>query len=154
MMGRQSRLFSSDHLSSFVPGRANPRTKPGLPLLHSKTASAPSALKKSILEPIRGGAVVVREVDIVGFHTYQKLIPEENLVSIFMKVSDEADLRQRILRRGEMSDEELQRRMDSALKEIAQKGECKYEVENKWGEIDQCVGNVTKIVLDEIEEMN
>jgi len=109
--------------------------------------------KKDILGPLKSGAIVVREVDIQGFHSIRDLVPKENLVSIFMKVPDLEDLKGRILRRGEMSDEELQKRMDSALKEIDQAGECDYQVENIWGEIDQCVRDVEKVFMSEIGEL-
>lgn len=107
--------------------------------------------KSEILGALRAGAAVIREVDIQGFHSIRGLIPKENLVSIFMKVSDLEDLKGRILRRGEIAKEELKRRLDSALKEIAQADECDYQVENKWGEIRKCVNEVEKIVLDEIK---
>lgn len=107
--------------------------------------------KKDILEPLKGGAVVVREVDIQGFNSIKNIVPKENLVSIFMKVSDLNDLKGRILRRGKISDEELKRRLDSAQKEIAQLSDCNHQVENKWGEIGDCVANVEKIILAEIK---
>ena len=107
--------------------------------------------KEQILEPVKNGAVVVREVDIQGFKSIRKIVPKENLVSIFMKVSDLEDLKGRILRRGEISDEELSKRLDSALKEIAQAKECDYEVENRWGQIKKSVDAVEKIILDELK---
>lgn len=109
--------------------------------------------REQILGPLATGAVVVREVDIQGFHSIRDIVPKENLVSIFMKVSSLEDLKGRILRRGKMSDEELKKRMDSALSEIAQAEECDYEVENAWGKIAECVENVAKIILDEIESL-
>lgn len=109
--------------------------------------------REQILGPLATGAVVVREVDIQGFHSIHDIVPKENLVSIFMKVSSLEDLKGRILRRGKMSDEELKKRMDSALKEIAQAGECDYEVENAWGKIAECVESVAKIILDKIESL-
>jgi len=109
--------------------------------------------KKDIMEPLKGGAVVIREVDIQGFNSIRNLVPKANLVSIFMKVSDLNDLRGRILRRGKISDEGMEKRLDSAKKEIAQSVECNYQVENKWGEIDNCVANVERIILAEIKKM-
>lgn len=109
--------------------------------------------KEDILGPLRQGSVVVREVDIQGFHSIRDIVPKQNLLTIFMKVSSLEDLKGRILRRGKMSEEELKKRMDSTLKEIERADECDYQVENKWGEIDQCVGNVTKIILDEIKNL-
>lgn len=107
--------------------------------------------KKDIMGPLKGGAVVIREVDIQGFHSIKKLIPKENLVSIFMKVSDENDLKQRILRRGKISDAELEKRMQSARKELAQAKDCDYQVENKWGEAAKCVRAVEGIILAELK---
>lgn len=109
--------------------------------------------KKDIMDGLEQGNVVMREVDIQGFNSIKEIIPEENLVSIFMKVVGEDDLKKRILMRGEMSDAELARRMESTLKEIAQADKCKYQVENKWGEINACVSNVEKIILDEIKDI-
>ncbi len=109
--------------------------------------------REQILKPLATGAVVVREVDIQGFNSIRDIVPKENLVSIFMKVSSLEDLKGRILRRGKMSDEELKKRMDSALSEIAQAKECDYEVENAWGKIAECVKNVAKIITDEIESL-
>jgi guanylate kinase len=109
--------------------------------------------KKDIMEPLKSGACVIREVDIQGFHSIKKLVPKENLISIFMKVSDENDLKQRIMRRGKISDAEMEKRMESARRELAQANDCNYQVENKWGEISKCVGRVEDIVLAEIKNM-
>jgi guanylate kinase len=106
--------------------------------------------KKDIVEPLMQGKTVVREVDIQGFNSIKEIIPKEHLISIFMKVSDLEDLKQRILRRGEMSEEELQRRMDSAMKEMAKADQCDYQVENRWGEIRECVEKVEQIIRAEL----
>ncbi len=109
--------------------------------------------KKDILDALKSGAVVIREIDIQGFNSVKEIVPQQNLVSIFMKVSSLEDLQGRILRRGKMSDEELQKRMDSALKEIAQADDCDYQVENKWGEMRESVNSVEKIILKEIKDL-
>jgi len=108
--------------------------------------------KKDIIEPLKSGAFVMREVDIQGFNSIRKLIPKENLVSVFMEVSDEEDLRNRILLRGKISEEELERRMESVKKEVAQADQCDYRVQNEWGKIKECVVSVEKILLKETED--
>ncbi len=70
-----------------------------------------------------------------------------------MKVGDLEELKQRILGRGVLSDDEISKRLESAKKEIAQAGDCDYEVENKFGEFKKCVSTVEKIVLDEIKDL-
>ncbi|MEK7085865.1 MAG: guanylate kinase [Patescibacteria group bacterium] len=109
--------------------------------------------KQEIVNALESGAVVIREVDIQGFHSIQKIIPKKNLTSIFMKVSDLNDLKGRILMRGALSDEELKRRLDSAAKELAQEGDCDYQVPNEWGKVKECVGAVDKIIIDEIKDL-
>lgn len=109
--------------------------------------------KREIIDALEGGAVVIREVDIQGFHSIRKIIPKKNLVSIFMKVSDLNDLKGRILMRGPLSDEELKRRLDSAAKELSQAVDCDYQVRNEWGKVKECVGAVDKIILDEIKDL-
>lgn len=109
--------------------------------------------KKEIVDALRGGAVVIREVDIQGFHSIQKLLPKSSLVSIFMEVSDLEELKVRILKRADMSEGELKKRLVSALEEIAQKGDCDYQVENKWGELMAAVSSVEQIILDEIKDL-
>ncbi|PKL37028.1 guanylate kinase [Candidatus Peregrinibacteria bacterium HGW-Peregrinibacteria-1] len=111
-------------------------------------------VKEEFLAPLRVGAAVMREVDIQGFVSIRDLVPKENLVSIFIKVGGgDEELVARILRRGEMSDEELKKRLESAKKEIAMADDCDYQVENLWGQAMDCVAEVEKIVLDEIEKL-
>lgn len=109
--------------------------------------------KKDIMDALEQGSVVIREVDIQGFHSIQKLVPPENLVSIFMKVTDEEDLKNRIMMRGPISEEELAKRMESTRKEIAQADSCNYQVENSWGSVMQCVTYVERIILEEIKDL-
>lgn len=107
--------------------------------------------KKEIVDALSGGAVVIREVDIQGFHAIQKMIHKENLVSIFMKVPNLSDLKGRIEMRGAIEPEELQRRLDSAARELAQAGDCDYQVHNEWGKMKACVSDVEGIILEEIK---
>jgi guanylate kinase len=109
--------------------------------------------KTEILNALRQGAVVIREVDIQGFHSIRKMIPKESLVSIFMKVPNLNDLKGRIEMRGAIEPEELQRRLDSAAKELAQAGDCDYQVHNEWGKMKACVSDVEGIILEEIKDL-
>lgn len=109
--------------------------------------------KKSIMDALMGGAVVVREVDVQGFMSIRELFPKENLVSIFIDLEDENDLEQRIRSRGEISDEELALRLESMKKELAMKELCTYSVKNPYGRMKECVSDVEQIILDEIKDL-
>lgn len=110
--------------------------------------------KNEIVEALVAGKNVVREVDIQGFNSIKGLIPKAHMVSIFMKVTDLEDLKQRILRRGEMSNEELERRMHSAITEMGKADQCDYQVENKWGHVGECMETVEEIIRKEIHAEN
>jgi len=111
-------------------------------------------VKKEIVEPIKTGAVVIREIDMQGFRSVREIFPKKNLVSIFIKVTDEQDLRGRIMKRGILEESEIVRRMNSMLEEVSHAGECDYQVENPYGKLFECVKNVEKIILDEVKSID
>lgn len=103
-------------------------------------------LKKPILDAISVGKIVVREVDIQGFESIRSLIPREQLISIFLVVNDLNELKMRILNRGKLPEEEIERRMESARREIAKSGECDYRIDSPHGQIPKIVDEVEKII--------
>lgn len=108
--------------------------------------------KEQIVSALEAGQVVIREIDIQGFKSIQAELPKENLVSIFLEVTDLEDLKKRILGRGKLPDEEIQRRMESAMKEISQADLCDYRVDSKHGEIEACFKSVEEIILKEKQD--
>jgi guanylate kinase len=107
-------------------------------------------LKETILKPLREGKVVIREVDVQGLRSIRELVPKENLSSIFLTVDKWETLRARILSRSEISEEELQRRHDSFVKEIEWAKECDRTIKNKEGELEATL----KEVDDSIQEFS
>ena len=53
-------------------------------------------LKKPIFDALKKGLVVVRELDVQGFHAVKKQIPAKNLLTIFLKAKSKEDLVRRI----------------------------------------------------------
>jgi guanylate kinase len=107
-------------------------------------------LKKPILEALEKGKTVIREVDMQGCESILQVFPKENLVSIFLTVPDKQDLIDRILKRGKLPEEEIQRRMQSAEKEFAKGGRiCDYQVPSLTGKVNECVKEVEEIIKKE-----
>ena len=104
-------------------------------------------LKKPIIDALEAGKVVVREVDVQGFHSIAAVVPRQNLVSIFLKAESPAKLLERIAKRGLLPDEELKRRMESAEHEMAAAGEFDFEVWSLEGGVDKLVADVDEIIL-------
>lgn len=109
--------------------------------------------KAPIYKGLEVGAMIIREVEMQGFDKVREIIPKENLVSIFIDVEDEADLRGRIAGRGELSEEELNMRMERARAEIAQADNCSHRVPNPFGKLNNTIRDVEKIILDELDNM-
>jgi len=107
-------------------------------------------LKKPIFDALANGKIVVREVDIQGFKSIKQKMPQQNLVSIFLLVENLDELKARILKRGAMSEEEVNRRMESARKEIAESDLCDYKVPSPHGKIPEITKEVEKIILDNV----
>lgn len=110
-------------------------------------------LREPIMKALKEGKVVVREVDVQGAQSIQKVIPEENLVTIFIKAESKEKLLGRISNRGELPKEEILRRMESAEREMELAGEFDYQVWNYEGRVEECVSDVKVIIERELIEM-
>ena len=107
-------------------------------------------LKTPIMEALKEGRTVIREVDMQGCESIQDALPEDNVVSIFLTVPDKQDLIDRIQKRGKLPEEEIKRRMASAEKEFAKGGEvCKYHVPSLNNKIKECTDKVEAIIDSE-----
>jgi len=108
-------------------------------------------IKEPIIAALKQGKIIIREVDMQGLESIQKVIPKNNLLSIFLTVPDKQDLIDRILKRGKLPEEEIKRRMESAEREFEKGGEISdYQVPSLHNQIAKCVHDVEKIILDEI----
>lgn len=107
-------------------------------------------LKKPVLDALEAGRVVVREVDIQGFKAVSEIVSRDRLVGIFILVKDLDELKRRILRRGKLPDDEIERRLASAREEIAQSDLCRYKIESIHGQIDRMVEDTEAILKQEL----
>ncbi len=108
--------------------------------------------KKPIIDSLEQGKVVLREVDVQGAQSIQKIVPEKNLVTIFIKAESEEKLLERIAKRGELPQDEVERRMESAKKEMGMADEFDYQVWNYENRVDECVEEVERIIDSEMEK--
>lgn len=105
-------------------------------------------LKKPILDALEQGKIVIREVDVQGFHSIRKVIPRENLVTIFLKAENSKKLIERIEKRGHLPTEEVVQRMVSAELEMKDAELFDYQVWSLENQIPQCVEDVKRIILN------
>lgn len=76
--------------------------------------------KQKLLEPLKEGKTVIREFDVQGFEAARKKLDRKDYFSIFVKPGGGIDeLVQRIKDRAPISDQELQKRINSMEREFA-----------------------------------
>src|SRR3989339_474568 len=104
-------------------------------------------LKKPIIEALEAGKTVVREVDVQGLRSIRDIIPNDQLVSIFLTVGSWDILRARILKRSKISDDEMEKRRESYLRESKWAGECDHIVESIEGDQENIIKKIENIIL-------
>lgn len=105
-------------------------------------------LKESILNPLQEGKLVIREVDVQGLRSIRELIPAERLTSIFLTVDSWDTLRDRIVSRAEISEEELERRRQSFLIEMEWADEVDHVIVNQDGKVEETFARLDQILSD------
>lgn len=103
-------------------------------------------LKEEILKPLREGKTVIREVDVQGLRSIRELIPDEHLCSIFLTVDGWETLQHRILKRSAISEEELERRHQSFMREMEWQKECDLVIVSIEGEIEKLIADVENAI--------
>jgi len=107
-------------------------------------------LKQPIESALKAGKTLVREVDIQGFDSIRKVIQKPSLTTIFITVPDKSELIERIVSRAQISQGELNKRVESMHREFGWARECDYLVENRTGELEQTIQKVADIIRKEI----
>lgn len=105
-------------------------------------------LKEEILKPLQEGKTVIREVDVQGLRSIRELIPVSQLRSIFLTVDGWETLRNRILKRSSLSEEELGRRRQSFMKEMEWAKECDRVIVSVEGEIEKLIADTEAAILN------
>lgn len=103
-------------------------------------------LKKPILDALAAGKTVIREVDMQGVESIRKLLPKEQVVSIFITAPSWESLKHRILKRSKIPDAELEERRKSFEREMGFSGHCDYVVMSEEGKIDEYCQKVSELI--------
>lgn len=102
------------------------------------------SLKEPILNAINQWKNVVRELNIEGFDKISQSSFKENLKSIFILPPSQEILKDRIRKRAKISDEELNKRMESMKEESVYAEKTDFQIKNiNWG-IEEMYENLIK----------
>lgn len=103
--------------------------------------------KQQVRQALASGKDVVMRLDVQGAATVKALIPDA--VLIFLCAESEAELLERLRQRRTESEEQLQRRIQTARAEVERLGEFDYLVLNPDGALDEAVDEVLTIIQAE-----
>lgn len=106
--------------------------------------------KSQVVEPMKNGINVIRELDIQGLWNLQKILPSDQIRSIFLLPPSMEILEKRIRERSPLPEEEIARRLQTAQNEIENSKDCDFAVVSEEGKINECVIRVKNIILTQI----
>jgi guanylate kinase len=86
--------------------------------------------KAEVIPALTAGKLVLKEMDIQGIEQVRKILPKENLVTIYIDAGSWESLARRVQGRAPISDEELESRRKRYEYERVFKDEADYVVEN------------------------
>jgi guanylate kinase len=101
------------------------------------------------LEPLLEKYNLIRDVDVLGAQSLKKVLPEK-LVIIFIKPPSLEELKNRILKRGELSPKQIEERLSRIPFEMKKIDLADYQVIND--KLEKCVDDVVKIIKKEISQ--
>lgn len=147
---RPSEIPGEDHFFVY-PEKFNEMIKNGEFLeyaeVHGEMYGTP---KQQVEQVISSGRSAIMEIDVQGAKQIKEKMPE--VVLIFIKYEQdniEQIIRQRLKNdpeRGETTEEEIQRRIESAKKEAQYEKYYDYSVTNPEGHPEKAVGEIEKII--------
>ncbi len=100
--------------------------------------------KSQIEKPLSEGKSIILRVDVQGAQKIKEIMP--NIVLIFIKPENLDFINKHLRDRGENSEEEIKRRLDTAEKEILLSRNFDYVITNPEGNIEYVIDTVKDII--------
>lgn len=88
---------------------------------------------------------VIMNIDVQGAEQIMKKYPQK-LVTIFLLPESHEQMIEHAKKRGDLTDEELDIRLESAKKELKKKNIFQYQIVNKEGKLHETVDELAKIL--------
>lgn len=105
-------------------------------------------LKSEILPALEAGQMVIREVDIKGVEKIRKLLPPENVRTVFIDAGEWENLSARILARAPLDEIEMESRHRRFTEEIAFKDQADAVVANPEGKVEEAKKELVRVLQE------
>ncbi|GCE13089.1 guanylate kinase [Tengunoibacter tsumagoiensis] len=102
---------------------------------------------KQIKNELRQGRDVLLKIDVQGAATVRQKLP--GAIFIFLTPGSVEELAERLINRSTETPQELERRLDDARGELAQRGQYDYIIENRQGKLMEAVEAVRAVMQAE-----
>lgn len=102
--------------------------------------------KAEVMDALGAGKTVLQELEIQGVRQIKAALSDTAPAVIFIDAGSWDNLKRRILSRGPMEDEELEKRRKRYEEEIASKPEADFMVENREGALEAAQESVAQII--------
>lgn len=109
--------------------------------------------RSEVIDPLRAGKVVIREVELQGVLAIRERIPPENRTIIFIDGGAWDVLRERIIARAPISVDELEQRRERYLEEISAKAFADVVLDNSGDKINAAKACLVKIIHEAEEKI-
>lgn len=106
--------------------------------------------KKQVFDALKNGVNVIRELDIQGLWNLQKILPPEDLYSIFLTPPSMAELEKRIRDRSPLPEDEIARRLESAKNEIINSRDCNITVTSLTGKVNVVKVDIKNLIMNQV----
>jgi guanylate kinase len=108
-------------------------------------------LKSSLQGYLDSGELAIREVDVQGAESIRKVVPKDQLLTIFIKPENMSVLHTRIEHRGKLPADELKRRFESTEREMLEASKFDYQIINYENRIESCYMDVEDLIKSRAE---
>lgn len=103
-------------------------------------------LRSEIVPALEEGKLVLREVEVRGARAIKEMLPKGSVVTIYIDGGSWENLRQRILLRAPLTEEELQSRRERYERERVFKDEADYVIANPDGKVEEAKEELLRVV--------
>lgn len=103
-------------------------------------------LKSEIIEKMNEGKVVIREVELQGVQSILKLVPRERITILYINGGSWEELKERILKRAPITDEELLLRYERYVHETQAKDIADIEIDNSEGKLEEAKERIIELL--------
>lgn len=111
-------------------------------------------LKSEIIPRLESGQVVIAEIEVQGVEQLHKLLPKENITTVYIHAGPWELLKERALRRAPMTEEELQKRYERYQVEVASKAIADIILDNTQNDITIAQASFCDLIKDIYKKIN